>query len=183
MTWSHTGWTQHGVFKHWSELKFWKLSQRKAIPMTIPSLLVLLSGSALWRALHRHRGWAPASPTVWTLQSRQTVCLSHHTARRRENRYQLYPRGTEEPLGLHLHLHRGNLSAQWPFWDTHCNFRILWSGGLQTAVKPGAAKSPECLSDMALYTFSLKQHHGEWEASRWSESSRTSVLGDLKESV
>lgn len=107
------------VFKCRGQLKFWKLnlmygSLMDAIFMILPSFL-LFSGSGLWWELHRH-GWrAPPSSFVWSFQSQQTVCLSHHPSPGRTNSYQLHPCGAGEPDGLFSHLHRGNLSTRYPW--------------------------------------------------------------------
>lgn len=164
------------------ELRFWKLNvtdrgQPDAILMTILSSFVLFSWSVLWWELHRHGGWAPPSSLDWTFQSQQTVCLSHLTTPRRANSYQLHPRGAGEPEGLFSHFHRGNLSIQLPLGDTHYNFHVLWSGGLQMAVKPGASRSPESLSEVLAFA----QHHcvcWGWEVK--AESKRARVLRGSK---
>lgn len=142
----------------------------------LPSF-VLFSGSVLWWELHGHGGWAPPSSLVWTFQSQPTVCLSHLTTPRRANSYQLHPCGAREPEGLFLHLYRGKLSTQLPLGVTHCNFHVLWSGGLQMAVKPGASRSQRACQK-CLPLFSITEHAGEWEDE--AESSRARVLPGSK---
>lgn len=68
------------------------------------------SGFALWRELHRPRGWAASSQLAWAFGSQSAMHLYHRAASGRANRPQLHARGTGRPEGLLPQLHWGKFA-------------------------------------------------------------------------